>query len=170
MSAVTDPRPGSDAIKRFRVRSFPTISEADSDENAISVAGEKVEEYLKTLDPPVYYRPTENEVLNEYVRKDSRLVREPNTDEAAILKEAKISDKRWIVEYDVEVTADQVRDLRTRDRVTLAMRVFGGLTIAALAAFLFLRADEFTKGYLTRWLAFAAVALAGGVVAALYFV
>ena len=40
----------------------------------------------------------------------------------------------------------------------------------ALAGFLFLRLDEWTKGYLTSWLALGAAALGGGVVAALVFV
>ena len=79
-------------------------------------------------------------------------------------------DRRVNVEYDVEVTADQVRHLRTRDRLGDTLRVFGGLSVIALAGFLFLRADEWTKGYLTRWLAMAAVLLAGGTAAALYFV
>ena len=74
------------------------------------------------------------------------------------------------VEYDVEVTADQVRELRTRDRVGSSLRIFGAIAAVALAGFLFLRLDEWTKGYLTRWLAIAAVLLAGGTAAALYFV
>ena len=74
-------------------------------------------------------------------------------------------DRRVDVEYDVEVTADQVRHLRTRDRLGDTLRVFGGLSVIALAGFLFLRADEWTKGYLTRWLAMAAVLLAGGTAA-----
>ena len=78
--------------------------------------------------------------------------------------------RRIDVEYDVEVTADQVRHLRTRDRVGDTLRVFGALAAVALAGFLFLRADEWTKGYLTYWLAMAAVLLAGGATAALYFV
>jgi hypothetical protein len=44
------------------------------------------------------------------------------------------------------------------------------LAAVALAGFLFLRADEWTKGYLTSWLAIAAVVLAGGAAAAFLFV
>ena len=40
----------------------------------------------------------------------------------------------------------------------------------ALAGFLFLRADEWTRGYLTTWLALCAAVLAGGAAAALVFV
>ena len=70
----------------------------------------------------------------------------------------------------MEVTADQVRALRTRDRVGGTLRVFGALAAISLAGFLFLRADEWTKGYLTRWLAVVAVLFAGGAAAALYLV
>jgi hypothetical protein len=40
----------------------------------------------------------------------------------------------------------------------------------ALAGFLFLRFDDWTRGYLTSWLAFLAAGLAGGVAAALFLV
>ena len=49
-----------------------------------------------------------------------------------------------------------VRELRTRDRIVSALRVFGVVTAVALAGFLFLRLDEWSKGYLTSWLAFIA--------------
>jgi hypothetical protein len=84
--------------------------------------------------------------------------------------ELRLDEKVYYVEYDIEVRADQVRDLRSRDRVADALRVFAGVAFASLLGFLFLRLDERTKGYLTRWLAVVAVLLGGGAAAALYFV
>jgi hypothetical protein len=74
------------------------------------------------------------------------------------------------VAYYVEVTGEQVRELRAQERVSSAIRAFGIVIAVALAGFLFLRADEWTKGYLTSWLAITAVVLAGGAAAALIFV
>jgi hypothetical protein len=68
------------------------------------------------------------------------------------------------------VTAEQVRELRSQERVASGMRVLGIVVAVALAGFLFLRADEWTKGYLTHWLALGAALLAGGAAALLIFV
>lgn len=177
------PRAGPSPIIRERVASsVPAANEAEADEEAINAARDLVEKKLAELDPPVKYRPSANEMKNEFLRRDSRTVttlKEATGPRAEatrkVLKEQlhlspEEIDRRVNVEYDVEVTANQVRHLRTRDRLGDTLRVFGALSAIALAGFLFLRADEWTKGYLTRWLAMGAVLLAGGAAAALYFV
>ena len=126
--------------------------------------------------------PAPNEVEKEFLRRDSRTMthlRDATGPRAEAMRKS-LKDGLGLspeeigrhvdIEYDVEVTADQVRHLRTRDRVGDTLRVFGAFAAVALAGFLFLRADEWTKGYLTRWLAMGAVLLAGGAAAALYFV
>jgi hypothetical protein len=129
-----------------------------------------VPQQLAKLDPPVHYQPSLGEVKEKYLRKDTRATRPPTDAQKEIL--ASLGDTRNFVsvEYVVEVTAEQVREIRSRDRVLFALRVLGGLSTLALAGFLFLRADEWTKGYLTSWLALAAVTLAGGAAAALLFI
>jgi hypothetical protein len=177
------PRAGPPPIIRERVISaVPSANESDAEKEAITAACDIIQRRLAELDPPVKYRPSENEVKNEFLRRDSKsviLLRDmqgPRADAMRrVLKEQLgLSNeeiaRRVDVEYDVEVTADQVRHLRTRDRLGDALRVFGAFSVVALAGFLFLRADEWTKGYLTRWLAMGAVLLAGGAAAALYFV
>lgn len=178
------PRPGAPPIFRDRVISeVPAATEADADKEAILAAQELIERRLAELDPPVRYRPSLHEVEKEFLRRDSKtvtLLRDAKGPRAErmrkTLKEAyddltpEEIGRRIDVEYDVEVTADQVRHLRTRDRVGDTLRVFAALAAMALAGFLFLRADEWTKGYLTHWLAMGAVLLAGGAAAALYFV
>lgn len=177
------PRAGPPPIIRERVISTaPSANESDAEKETIIAACDIIQRRLAELDPPVKYRPSENEVRNEFLRRDSKsiiLLRDmqgPRADamrrvlrEQLGLSNEEIA-RRVDVEYDVEVTADQVRHLRTRDRVDDALRVFGAFSAMALAGFLFLRADEWTKGYLTRWLAMGAVLLAGGAAAALYFV
>jgi hypothetical protein len=165
------PRPGSPPVVRERVAStVPYASEAEADEDAIAQACALVAQKMAELDPPIEYRPSPGEVRSEFLRKDSRTVRPPTPEEKQKLAEAGIAGDRVFVEYDVEVTANQVRELRSQDRVSAALRVLGVLFALALAGFLFLRADEWTKGYLTSWLALAAVTLAGGAAAALIFI
>src|SRR5262249_25883185 len=106
--------------------------------------------------------------VKKYIRKDSRNPRPlspAEKDEYAKLG-VKDTDLKF-VEYEVTVSAEQVRELRSRERVFFGVKVLAGIAAAALAGFLFLRADEWTKGYLTRWLAVAAFAPAGGVAATL---
>jgi hypothetical protein len=166
--------PRSGWMIRERVASKnPYPTEAEAEEDALAAARDLVERKLAELDPPLKYKPSPGEVRAEFVRKDSRVVRPPSAAE----KEALALYDRYVhtdglayVEYDVEVTADQVRELRSQERVSTGVRVMGVLIAVALAGFLFLRADDWTKGYLTRWLALAAVTLGGGVAAALIFV
>jgi hypothetical protein len=177
------PRPGAPPIIRERVvSSISQVNEDDADKEAIIAAQDLIERRLAELDPPVRYRPSANEVEKEFLRRDSKTVTQLRyaTDKRAELMRKSLKEaydlspeeigRRVDVEYDVEITADQVRHLRTRDRVGDMLRVFGAVAVVALAGFLFLRADEWTKGYLTHWLAMAAVLLAGGAAAALYFV
>lgn len=166
-----DPKPPSGVVIRERVSSrfaYPTEGERDAD--ALEQAAIRIEQKLRELDPPVEYRPSAGVVRNEFIKRGSQEVRDPSPFEQAELAKSGYGEGRQYVEYTVEVTADQVRELRAQGRVLVALRLLGAVAGVALAAFLFLRLDEWTKGYLTSWLAFAAVALAGGVAAALVIV
>jgi hypothetical protein len=167
----TPPRPGPPAVVRERVVSMvPYATEAEAEEDALVQARELVEQKLAALDPPVRHKPSVSEVKAEFIRKDSRTVRPPDAEEKEAFARYGMSGNLVYVEYDVEVTADQVRELRSQERVSAGLRVLGVVMVVALAGFLFLRADEWTKGYLTSWLALGAATLAGGVAAALIFV
>ena len=164
-------RPSSPPVIKERVSSdIPCATEAEAEEKALEQAQRKVTEALARLDPPVRFEPSLAVVKNEFVRKDSRTVRRLTPPEQEEWKKHGYSPDRMFVEYDVEVSADQVREFRSQDRVAYAIRILAGLTAVALVGFLFLRIDERTKGYLTSWLAVTAFALAGGVAAALVFV
>ena len=65
-----------------------------------------------------------------------------------------------------ELPAEQAREQRSHERLGPSVRGVGGLVAVALAAFLFLRIDRWTKGKRTAVLALAAVVLAAGGVAA----
>lgn len=165
------PRPAGAVMIKDHVRSeAPYTTEAEAEEDALRVAADRIEQKLRELSPPIRYRPSLVVVKNEYIRRDSRAVRAPSPEEAALLKETGYSAERVYVEYDIELTAEQVRELRSQDRVIDGLRVLGGVLGVAVFGFLFLRLDEWTKGYLTSWLGVGAALLAGGVAAALAFV
>jgi hypothetical protein len=160
-------RPGSPVVLSETVAStlpYPTEEEAEDD--ALEQACAAVERKLGELDPPIRHKPSVGEAKVEFVRADSRALRHPDANEKAAFQHAGVTAELVYVEYDVEVTADQVRELRSRQRLMPALRAFGGLLAVALAAFLFLRVDQWTGGALRVWLALAAVALAAGGVAA----
>ncbi len=151
------------------VTEIPYPTEVEADARAIEEAQKLIEKRLKELDPPVEYLPPISVVRNEYIRKDSRLVRFPSDSEKNAIAQAGYPDRRY-VEFTVEITGEQIRELRTRNRVTDGLRTLGAIAAVSLAGFFFLRLDEWSKGYLTSWLALAAAALGGGIVAALVFV
>ncbi|MCS6866802.1 MAG: hypothetical protein RMJ56_08830 [Gemmataceae bacterium] len=165
------PRPGSPALIREHViSSRPYLSEAEAEEDTFLQAQTLLAQKFAELDPPLDHTPSMAEVKAEYLRKETRTVSPPSEailDEAA---QAGLAGKLVYVGYDVEVSADQVRELRSQQRVMASLRIVGILMASALAIFLFLRADDWTKGYLTRWLALAAVIIAGGTAAALIFI
>ncbi|MBP3958078.1 hypothetical protein J8F10_22725 [Gemmata sp. G18] len=166
------PHPGGPPLViRERVVSIVAYStEAEAEEDALTQAREIIEKKLSELDPPVRHKVSVNEVRTEFLRKDSRTARKPDPEEAELLVREGISGNLVYVEYDVEVTAEQVRELRAQERVGAGVRIIGALMAVALAGFMFLRADEWTRGYLTSWLALGAAILAGGAAAALIFV
>jgi hypothetical protein len=159
-------------IREHVVCAVPSATEAEAEEDVVALARKVVVAKLAELDPPLNHTPSPGEVRTEFLRKDSRVVRHPDAAEKEAMKlDGDLRTDNFVyVEYDVEVTADQVRELRAQERVSAGLRVVGLVLAVALAGFLFLRADEWTRGYLTRWLALAAVALAGGAAAALIFV
>ncbi|QJW94143.1 hypothetical protein [Frigoriglobus tundricola] len=156
---------------RERVKSaIPYATEADAEEDALTQARDLVEQKLAALDPPVRHKPSLTDVKADFVRPDSRTVRPLSAEDKETFALYTLNNNYVFVEYDVEVTPDQVRELRAQERAAAALRIMGVLVAIALAGFLFLRADEWTRGYLTSWLALGAVGLAGGAAAALIFV
>ncbi len=143
-----------------------TVAEAEAD--AYEVARKVIAERLAEQTPPVRHVPPLSAVRDQYVRKGSRAVRPPTEVEKETFEKAGVTGNLVYVEYTVEVTDDHLRLLRAQDRVSDALRVTGGLLVVCAAAFLFLRADEWSRGYLTSWLGLlAGLFVAAGVVAAM---
>lgn len=164
------PGGGALAVRERAVSILPHATEAEAEEDALTAARDLIEKKLGELDPPVRHKVSVNEVRTEFLRKDSRTVRKPEAEETELLPKISDSDNWVYVEYDVEVTAEQVRELRAQERVGAGVRLVGVFMAIALTGFLFLRADEWTRGYLTSWLALGAAILAGGAAAAVLFI
>ncbi|HYH68484.1 MAG TPA: hypothetical protein VD866_27575 [Urbifossiella sp.] len=164
------PPPSGSVLVRERVAcEVPMKTEAEAEEATIQTAADRLQDDFMKLDPPLDYRPSPAAVKADFLRRDSRLVRPPTEGEKTALARAGYAPDRVYVEYTLEATAEQVREIRGRERVGGSLKLFGLLAAAAAVGFVFLRVDAWSQGYLTSWLAFIAAALAGGAVAAYLF-
>lgn len=147
------------AIRIDNIRSsklHPTKEQAIAD--ALVVARTELMKQLELLEPPILTRPSLVAMRSNYIKGDIREVFPTESEKLEIKARGLNSNVRW-VELDIELTEDQVQNLRSADRVTDMFRVTA-LVFAFLAALYgFLRLDQWTKGYLTLWLGLAAGAL-----------
>lgn len=165
------PPPSGSVLVRERVASeIPQPTEAEAEEAAVEIAAKRLSEAFAKLDPPLDYHPSPAAVKTDFLKRGSRHVRPPTDAEKAALVQAGYAPDRGVyVEYTLEASAEQVREIRGRERVAATLKAFGLLALAAGIGFVFLRVDAWSQGYLTSWLAFIAAALAGGAVAAYVF-
>ncbi len=165
------PRPSGTVVIREKVTSeIPYPTEVEAEAATLEQCVEVIARKLHALGTPIEYRPSVSVIKNDYLRPESRVVRPPTPEEKELIKRSGYHTDRVYVEYTVELTTDQIRELRAHDRLGAALRVFGVIAATALAGFGFLRLDQWSKGYLTSWLAFIALGLAGGAGLALLFV
>jgi hypothetical protein len=164
------PPPSGSVVVRERVMSeIPLPTESEAEEATLQAAADRLHAEFLKLDPPLDYRPSPAAVKADFLRRDSRLVRPPSDAEKAALARIGYAADRVYVEYTVEATAEQVREVRGRERVAGGLKLFALLAAAAGVGFVFLRVDAWSQGYLTSWLAFVAAALAGGAAVAYLF-
>ena len=165
------PPPSGSVLVRERVSSeIPQPTETEAEEAVVEIATRRITEAFAKLDPPLDYHPSPAAVRSDFLKRDSRRVRPPTDPEKAALVQAGYAPDRGVyVEYTLEANAEQVREIRGRERVAAALKFFALLAAAAAVGFVFLRVDAWSQGYLTSWLAFVAAALAGGAVVAYVF-
>ncbi len=145
-------------IQALKVRSdkpYPTREAALND--ALIMARIEVMKQLQALEPPVEAKPSMVAMKHEYMKKDSLHEIQPDDAVREEWKASKLNSNRIWVELDVELTEDHVQRLRSSDRVTLMLRVAGVFLTIFAAVYGFFRLDDWTKGYLTLWLACIAV-------------
>jgi hypothetical protein len=152
------------AIK-FRVRSeAPHASKEKALADALIVARLKLAEQLVAQDPPIRALPTVEQVKAEYIRPESVTEVQPKAEDKAEWKARGLEENRVWVDVDVEVSDDQVRQLRSVGRLEKTGLLTGGAFVLVLGLFAFLRLDGWTKGYLTTVIG---VGVAAAVVAAM---
>jgi hypothetical protein len=127
-------------------------------------AWEKVCEYLARQEPPIHWRPDVNWVTNNLVKGPSpaKLVEMGDLGKAY---EQTLTVK--VEPKDYQKLVEQDRQELMRQRQLLLARILAGVVALLVAVVGYLRLDEATKGYYTLWLRLGALALVGGVGAAL---
>jgi hypothetical protein len=134
-----DPIVQPNGVRSFRVQGEfrPTLEAAR--QSARRAAQDRLRQWLATQDPPITRTPSLDQI------RVGMNVRDVQTQEEQISS----SDKEFKVTLDLDITPNQVRDLRGRERLALGMWTLGGiLGVLSVVALLF-RLDEWTKGYLT---------------------
>jgi hypothetical protein len=167
------PRPGTDAstLRFAGVRSRDAHLTGDAaTTDAVEQAREAIAKQLELLDPPVTRRPSFETVRDKYVVPNSTITVQPPDDLKADWAKAKLETNRVWVRVDVEVTAEQVRQLRGEERTMAVGRLVAVLVLVLAWLAGFFRLDALTKGHLTVALGVGLAALgAAAATAAVYF-
>jgi hypothetical protein len=152
--APTKPEP---LIRIERICSENSYTNRDKALNdALNQAQAKIMQQLRLLEPPVMTRPSLAQIRHDFVKRNEE--KKPTEAEKTGWKAGGLDPNRVWVEIDVELTEAQVQKLRAGDRVSDGIRGAGVILALVAAAYGFLRLDAWTKGYLTLWLALAAIA------------
>jgi len=153
------------AVRLERVRSegaYRTREEAIAD--ACRVARGRLVDVLRGLQPSIEWLPPDLSIQNEYMLANSVREIAPDADtKARWVANGLESDRIW-VELDIEVSEDQLRALRGKQRITSISWYVGGLFAFLLAWLLFVKLDGYTKGYLTYTLLTLAIVASGGII------
>lgn len=157
------------AIHLAQVRSkSPHETRERALDDALTMARDRLLAEFREADPPVHATPSTDDVRAKYLRADSVTEVLPAQDVQDAWKAANLDPNRVWVEVDVEVTADQLRELRAGYRLGWTAWVVAAILVMVVVVHGFLRVDAWTKGYLTTALALAAAAAAGGGMALIY--
>ena len=159
------------AVRLTQVRSVSPHETRDRAlADALAVARDRLLLEFREMDPPVRAIPTTDDIRANYLRPESVTEVHPSKEVQDAWRASNLDANRVWVEIDVEVTEDQLRELRSGYRLGWAGWGTAAVLIVVAALHGFLRIDAWTKGYLTTALALAAAAAAGGGVAVLYLV
>jgi hypothetical protein len=158
-------------------------SREEAEQDALRRAARRLKDYLRSQEPPVLWTPTPEYVRDHLQRGAAK--RRKDLDQDLEAPGAPIKVQCWtipvavtaeqrvaIAGLDAEYRAEQRRLERaavSRDRMVLLGRVLVGLVAALLALLAYLRVDEWTKGYYSRWLAAGAAGFLAAVGLGLWF-
>lgn len=177
------PRPGPPAVIRERVvNRAPRRTVEEAEEDALTVAAERLTERFAEMDPPLQYHPKREEIRQEYMRRDSREVipfrqrlsrGEPRAQQLQpilpIIAGPDGPEHLFDVEFDIEVTSEQIRYLRSRQRLEATVPVLLLVMLIFFSISVWFRLDDWSHGYLSRWFFPVVVALVAGALGFWYF-
>ncbi|MCE9530955.1 MAG: hypothetical protein K8T89_07510 [Planctomycetes bacterium] len=134
-------RPNGSIVFLVQGEFRPSVDSAR--DSALHTAQEKMRDWLSRQDPAIRRAPSMETIRREMKPHEFTL------QEEQILNQ---QDRMYRMMIEVEMQPKHVRALRESERVTLGLWTLGGILgiLAVIAALFFV--DEWTKGYLTRWL------------------
>lgn len=157
-------------------------SRKDAEEKAARDVAAKTGEFLRERNPRAVWSPSA-----DYVREHltwSEPERKQDQDQLVPVGEEKVKAECWswkvavteagyeeMLREDAQVhsrLARQEREVRAEERMLLLVKVLAVIVAGLLAVIGYIRLDEWTKGYYSRWLALAGAGLLAGVALALW--
>lgn len=135
----------------FHVESRWCVTAEQAREDALQQARAHLQAYLQTLRPPVEVVPTIEQIQQHMLR--SSFTTEPKHFPPPI------DEKMMKVALEIELSPDDLRQLRAQDRAFWGTKLFAGMFALLAVVTLFFRLDEWTRGYLTSWLGLAGLVL-----------
>jgi hypothetical protein len=119
-------------------------------ESALRAAQRRLQIVLAETTPPVNRAPSLDMIQDELIigvhREQERF-------------EGRINGTMYKITLDLKVGPNALKELRREDRVAWAAWLMGGISIVLGLVSIGFRLDEWTRGYLTRWLIIGTVAI-----------
>jgi hypothetical protein len=96
--------------------SAPCLTETEARYDALKVAMEKIDSALQQMDPPIKCSLSTNRIWNEYVVKSTGKT-EPLTEDEKQAFKSEEDKSRIRYTFDVEISSEQIRSLRSEERL-----------------------------------------------------
>jgi len=129
--------------------------------NALEKAREEVTARLRRCKPPILaWQPSTDFIHNSLVASEEAgkdLPLDPGAAKRWILRLKQPDwDEYYRLDHEEQIA---LRQRRAEDRILLLGKVLGGVMVLLLAGIAYVRLDDWTKGYYTRWLQVAGAGL-----------
>lgn len=140
---------------------LPTLEEAR--ESALEKARDRLATILRSHGIQRFMLPSldwieRQLVLKEYTRQNRETIEDQELENKELVQ----------LTYQLQLTPTHMRAFRKMERTSLSAIAVGLLAVAFLASWLYYRLDEWSKGYLTSWLAIGLV-VAGSIVGGIWW-
>ena len=123
----------------------PQLTREAAMNDALKVGRELLEEKLHALDPPIDISLSLNEIRDRYLRTDTVNEVHPSEQDKKEMKSMKIEENRIWLEIELEVSADQLRVIRSEQRLLIGAQTGLLLFVGILIVHLGLRINRIVK-------------------------